>query len=124
MMSKNVVKIVQDGSYRAAQPSQVLVVEGDTIEFSAEPGDGTILVLTSETADILSPTPATVVEVSGGASVSFQILRPTGVDYRAQVLPEGSEPRPIEGFSSQDAPILTILSSDNRDVNVHTGRGL
>lgn len=123
-MSKNVVEIVQDGSFRAAQPNQVLIVAGNTIEFSAEPGGGTILVLTPETADILSPTPATVVEIAGGASVSFQFLQPQGLDYRAQVLPEGSQPLPIEGSSSQDAPILTILSSDDRDVNVHTGRGL
>jgi len=124
-MSKKVVEIVQDGSYRAAQPPQVLVVEGNTIEFSAQPGKVTLLVLTPETQSILSPTPAsTVVEIAGGAAVSFQFLSPASVDYRCQVLPEGTEPQPIESSSSQDAPILTILSSDERGTNVRTGRGL
>lgn len=124
-MSKKIVEIVQHGSYRAAQPPQVSIVEGNTIEFSAQPGQATLLVLTPETQSILSPAPAsTVVEIAGGASISFQFLSPTGVDYRCQVLPEGTEPQPIESSSSQDTPILTILSSDERGGNSRTGRGL
>src|SRR5450631_1171805 len=105
MMSKNDVEIVQDGSYRATQPSQILIVEGDTIEFSAQPGDGTLLVLTPETQEILSPTPGNVVEIAGGASVSFKFLQPASNDYRAQVLPEGEEPRTIVGSPAKDAAI-------------------
>jgi len=124
-VSKKVVEIVQDGSFRAAQPPQVPISEGDTVEFSAQPGSGTVLTLTPETQSILSPTPASpVVEIPGGASVSFQFQHPTGADYRCQVLPEGAEPQPIESSSSPDSPVLTILSSEERSANSHTGRGL
>jgi hypothetical protein len=124
-VSNKVVEIVQDGSYRAAQPPQVLIVGGNSIEFTAQPGGGTLLVLTPETRSILSPTPAsTVVEIAGGASVSFEFLSPSGVDYRCQVLPEGAEPQPIKSSSSQDVAVLTILSSEERGGDSRTGRGL
>ena len=123
-MSKTVIEIVQDGSYRAAQPHQVLIADGNTIEFTNPQSGGTLLVLTPETTTVLSPTPNSPVEIAGGASISFQFLKPTGNNYFAQVLPEGEEAFPIDGVPSQDGPILTILSSDDRDTNSHTGRGL
>jgi hypothetical protein len=123
-MSKTVVEIVQDGSYRAAQPQQVLIAEGNSIEFSNPQSGGTLLVLSPETTAVLSPTPDSPAEIAGGASVTFQFLTPTGTSYYAQVLPEGEELFPINGTPSQDGPILTILSSTERDTNSRTGRGL
>ncbi len=123
-MSKTVVEIVQDGSYRAAQPQQVLIAEGNTIQFSNQQGGGTLLVLTPETSGVLSPTPSSPLEIAGGSSVSFEFLKPSGGAYYAQVLPEGEEPYPIDGAASGDGPILTILSSTDRGTNSRTGRGL
>jgi hypothetical protein len=123
-VSKTVVEIVQDGTYRAAQPQQVLIAEGNTIQFSNQQSGGTLLVLTPETSRVLSPTPNSPVEIAGGASVSFEFLKPTGSRFYAQVLPEGEDPVPIDGPASEEGPILTILSSIDRGTDSRTGRGL
>jgi hypothetical protein len=123
-VSKTVVEIVQDGSYRAAQPQQVLIAEGNTIQFSNPQSGGTLLVLTPESSGVLSPTPNSPLEIAGGSSVSFEFLKPTGNRFYAQVLPEGEEPLPIDGAASEEGPILTILSSTDRGTNSRTGRGL
>lgn len=124
-MSKKVVEIVQDGSYRAAQPMQVMIAAGGTIEFKALPGEATLLVLTPETASILSPNPGSApIEIAGGSSVTFEFLQPTENTYCAQVLPQGTDPRPINCVGSSDGAVLTILSSDQRGGNEKTGRGI
>ncbi len=112
-MSETVVEIVQDGSYRAAQPPQVLVAEGKVIKFVNSGSAGTLLVLTPETASVLSPTPASPVTIAGGASVSYTCLQPNGSGYLAQVLSEDATPGPVHGQAA-DGPILTILSSIDR----------
>lgn len=123
-MSKTVIEIVQDGSYRAAQPQQVLIAEGNVIEFSNPQTGGTLLVLTTATAKILSPSPGSSVEIAGGSSIAFEFLKPSGSGYYAQVLPDGEEPTPIDGAASQESPVLTILSSTDRGTDSRTGRGI
>jgi hypothetical protein len=124
-VSKAVVQIVQDGSSRSAEPFQVAIVEGNTIEFHAQSVSGTILSLTPETASILSPKPATLaVQIAGGAAVSFQFLKPEGLSYCCQVLAEGAQPGPIQCPPAQDIAILTILPSHGRGPGDKTGRGL
>lgn len=124
-MSKKVVEIVQDGSYRAGQPAQISVHDGDTVEFSNDDSGGTTLVLTEQTRSILFPTPAsTTVEIGGGASASFEIKGALQNTYCCQVLPEGTSPGPITCESASSGAILSILSSDTRSADVHTGRGL
>jgi hypothetical protein len=113
-MSTTVVEIIADGKYRAAQPSQVLIVAGDTIEFSAP--EGTLLSLTAETAAILSPKPAGLeVEIAAGSSVSYVFTAPADSAYCCQVLPAGSGVYPIHCPEPGDDPVLVILSSENRD---------
>ncbi|MGA2558293.1 MAG: hypothetical protein ABSF17_01345 [Terracidiphilus sp.] len=123
-MSKTVVQIKQDGSYRAAEPFQVLIEEGDTIEFSSQGAAGTILSITGETASILSPKPSTQLVIAGGSSVAFTFLKPGNAAYCCQVLAEGSPVGPINCPPPQDDPILSILSSDARGGDSKTGRGL
>ena len=123
-MSTKIVDIVQDGSYRAAQPTQVLVAEGNSVEFRNGPGGGTELVLTPESISILSPTPDTIVHIDAGGSVSFQFKKPSVSNYCAQVLAAGTEPYPIQCGPSGDGAVLTILSSDLRGTDSRTGRGL
>jgi hypothetical protein len=124
-MSTKVVEIVQDGSYRAGQPAQVQIVEGDTIEFLNGQGGGTLLVLTPETIGILSPTPdAEAVQIAAGASVSFEFKKPSQSGYCCGVLAEGTEPGPIDCASSGDVAVLSIISSDERSTASRTGRGL
>jgi hypothetical protein len=112
-MSKTVIEIVQDGTYRAAQPPQVGVAEGNQIEFVNAGSIGTLLVLTAETESILSPKPNSSVTLAGGATVTYTFLAPTGSSYLAQVLPEGAAPGPVDGAGA-DGPVLTILPSGNR----------
>jgi hypothetical protein len=118
-MSKAVVEIVQDEEYRAAQPPEVGVAEGNEIEFVNVGSGGTLLVLTAETESILSPKPSSPVTLAGGATVTYTFLTPTGSGYLAQVLPEGVTPGPIHGEGA-DGPVLTVLPSTNRG-DVRTG---
>ena len=115
-MSTTVVEIIADGKYRAAQPSQVLVVAGDTIEFSAPEGGATLLSLTAESASVLSPRPASLqIEIAAGSSVSYEFTGPSDAPYCCQLLPAGSGVYPIHCPEPQDDPVLVILSSENRD---------
>jgi hypothetical protein len=124
-MSKKVVEIVQDGPYRAGQPAQVEIADGNSVEFKNGTDGATELVLTEETRDILSPKPSsTVVQIAAGASVSFDFKKPSQNSYCCQVLADGTEPRPITCGSSGDGAVLSILSSEDRDYASHTGRGL
>jgi hypothetical protein len=124
-MGKRVVEIVQDGSYRAGQPAQVQIVEGNSIELKNGPDGATELVLTDETRSILSPTPvSTVINIAAGASVSFEFKKPSSTAYCCQVLAGGEEPRPINCGSSDEGSTLSIFSSDDRSTASQTGRGL
>ncbi len=124
-MSQTVVEIVGDGGYRAAEPYEVLIVEGDTIEFSSQISAGTILSLTAETAGVLSPKPASPqLAIAGGASVTFTFLKPASLSYCCQVLAEGVQAVPINCPPPGDDPILTILASEARSPGDRTGRGL
>jgi hypothetical protein len=124
-MSETVVEIVGDGGYRAAEPYEVLIVEGDTVEFSSQVGAGTILSLTPETAGVLSPKPATLqVEIAAGASITFTFLKPASLPYCCQVLAEGVQAAPFTCPPPGDDPILTILASEGRGPGDKTGRGL
>ena len=120
-MSKIVVQIVQDGDYRAAQPPQVGVIEGNQIEFANEGNNGTLLVFTQATESILSPRPGSPVPIAGGSAVTYTFLAPAGSGYLAQVLPVGAELGPIHGEGA-NGPVLTILPSGNRG-DIPTGHG-
>jgi len=124
-MSKTTVKILQDGENRSAQPYEVSIVEGSTIEFSAPAGGDTLLSLTSETAVLLDPKPATLqVKIAGGSSVSYRFRKPANHSYCCQVLAAGSEAGPIQCPDAQGDAVLTILSSVSRGMGSKTGRGL
>lgn len=124
-MSKTVVAIVGDGAYRAAEPFQVLIVNGDTIEFSSQVNAETILSLSPETAGILSPKPSSLqVEIAAGTSVSFTFLQPASIPYCCQLVAEAVQPAPFNCPPPGDDPILTILSSEGRGPGSKTGRGL
>lgn len=124
-MSRKVVEIVQDGSYRAGQPAQVQVADGNSIEFKNGAGGGTDLVLTPDTRSILSPTPeSTVVRIAAGASISFDFKSPSAIVYCCQLLAEGTEPLLINCDSSIGEAELRILNSEERSLGSHTGRGL
>ena len=120
-MSTKLVQIAQSGDFRQAQPPQVFVAQGEQVEFVNAGSGGTLLVLTPETAAILSPTPTSPVTIAGGANATYTFLSPTGSGYLAQVLPEGATPGPVEGQGAA-GPVLTILPSTNRDPDNRTGR--
>ena len=120
-MSTKIVQIAQAGDFRQAQPPQVFLAEGEQIELVNAGSGGTLLVLTPETAAILSPTPISPVTMAGGATVTYTILTPTGSGYLAQVLTEGATPGPVQGRGAP-GPVLTILPSSNRDPGARTGR--
>lgn len=120
-MSTKLVQIAQSGDFRQAQPPQVFVSQGEQVEFMNAGSGGTLLVLTPETAAILSPTPTSPVTIAGGASITYTFLSPAGSGYLAQVLPEGATPGPVEGQGAA-GPVLTILPSTNRDPDNRTGR--
>lgn len=120
-MSKTVVQIVQADNYRAAQPPQVMVAAGNSIEFVNSGSGITLLVLTPETAGILSPTPTSPVTIAGNESITYTFLVPTGSGYLARVLPGGTTPWPFDPTDAAPGPILTILSSDDRNPTSHTG---
>jgi hypothetical protein len=120
-MNTKVVHIEQAGEFRQAQPPQVYVAAGEQIEFVNVGSDGTLLVLTPETASILSPTPTSPVTIAGGATVTYSFLAPEGTGYLAQVLPEDATPGPIHGQGAP-GPVLTILPSTSRDPGDRTGR--
>jgi len=119
-MNKKLVQIVQSGDFRQAQPPQVFIAEGEQVEFVYGGSGGTLLVLTPETAAILSPTPTSPVTIAGGATVTYTFLKPTGSGYLAQVLPQGATPEPIKGKGAAGT-VLTILPSTNRDPGNRTG---
>lgn len=119
-MSTKQVQIVQSGDLRQAQPPQVFVVQGEQVEFVNAGAEGSLLVLTPETAAILSPAPNSPVKIAGGSAVTFTFLAPTGSGYLAQVLPEGATPQPIQGQGSAGT-VLTILPSKNREPGDRTG---
>lgn len=120
-MSTKLVQIAQSGDFRQVQPPQVFVSQGEQVEFMNAGSGGTLLVLTPETAAILSPTPTSPVTIAGGASITYTFLSPAGSGYLAQVLPEGATPGPVEGQGAA-GPVLTILPSTNRDPDNRTGR--
>jgi hypothetical protein len=122
-VSKRVVEIIQDGLYRAGQPAQVFIHDGDTVEFKN--GDsGTTLVLTEQARSILSPTPGATVEIAVGASATFEVRGVSQSTYCCQVLAAGSSPEPINCESAGAGAILSILSSETRSADQRTGRGL
>jgi hypothetical protein len=124
-MSKTMVKILLDGENRSAQPYEVSIVEGSTIEFAAPAGGDTLLSLTPETATLLEPKPATLqVNIAGGSSVSYRFRKPANHAYCCQVLAAGSDAGPIQCPDTQGDAVLTILSSGSRSVGSKTGRGL
>ncbi len=123
-MSTKVVQIAQAGQSREAEPPQVFVAEGEQVEFVNAGSGGTLLILTPETAAILSPTPSSPVTIAGGATVTYTFLTPTGSGYLAQVLPEGATPVPIDEAGAEGS-VLTILPSSDRgtpDPGNQTGR--
>jgi len=120
-MSTKLVQIAQAGNFRQAQPPQVFVAEGEQIDFVNAGSGGTLLVLTPETAAILSPTPSSPVTIGGGATVTYTFLTPTGSGYLAQVLPEGATPGPVQGQRAAGT-VLTILPAANRGPGDRTGR--
>jgi hypothetical protein len=122
-MGTKVVQIEQAGNFRQAQPPQVFVAQGEQIQFVNAGSDGTLLVLTPETAAILSPAPSSPVTIAGGATLTYTFLAPTGSGYLAQVLPEGATPGPVQGQGA-DGTVLTILPSTNRDPGARTGRAI
>ena len=119
-MGAKVVQIAQAGDFRQAQPPQVFVAQGEQIEFANAGSGGTLLVLTPETAAILSPKPSSPVTIAGGATVTYTFLKPAGSGYLAQVLPAGATPGPVQGQGAA-GPVLTILPSTNRDPGSRTG---
>jgi hypothetical protein len=124
-MSKTTVKILQDGENRSAEPYEVSIAEGSTIEFSAPAGADTLLSLTAETAVLLDPKPDTLqVKIAGGASVSYQFRKAANHAYCCQVLAAGSDAGPIQCPDAQGDAVLTILSSGSRNLTNKTGRGL
>jgi plastocyanin len=124
-VSTKVIEIVQDGSYRAGQPAQLFIHDGDTVEFKNGDGGGTTLVLTEQTRGILSPSPAsTTIVIAAGSSVSFQIEKASQLTYCCQVLAEGEVVEPISCESAGAGAILSVLSSESRSADAHTGRGL
>ena len=120
-MSVKIVQIAQAGDFRQAQPPQVFIAQGEQVEFVNSGSGGTLLVLTPETAAILSPPPTSPVAIASGSSVTFTFLAPTGSGYLAQVLPEGATPGPVQGQGAAGT-VLTILPSTNRDPGTRTGR--
>jgi hypothetical protein len=124
-MSSAMVKILQDGENRSAQPYEVSIAEGSTIEFSAPAGADTLLSLTPETAVLLDPKPDTLqVKIAGGSSVSYRFRKPANHSYCCQVLAAGSDAGPIQCPDGQGDAVLTILSSGARSLSNKTGRGL
>ena len=124
-MSKKIVEIVQDGSYRAGQPAQLSIHDGDTVEFKNGDSGGTTLVLTGETRRVLSPIPAsTTIEIAAGSSASFEVKGVSQATYCCQVLSEGTAPMPINCESAGAGAILSVLSSETRSTDNRTGRGL
>ena len=121
-MSTTKVTIVSSHLGVKAEPSEVSIVEGDTIVFLAE--TGAAIAFTDATAALLSPSPDSVVAIDAGASLSFEFNSPDGGPYCCQVLTEGSGPRPIQCADSSDGePVLTILASlGGRDIVPQTGR--
>jgi len=120
-MSTKAVQIAQAGDFRQAQPPQVFIAQGELIEFVNGGSGGTLLVLTPETAAILSPAPNSPVAIAPGGTLTYTFLAPTGSGYLAQVLPEGATPGPVQGQGAA-GPVLTILPSTNRDPGNRTGR--
>jgi hypothetical protein len=116
-MSTKIVQIAQSGEFRQAEPPEVFVAEGEQVEFVNAGSGGTLLVLTPETAAILSPTPTSPVTIAGGATVTYTFLTPTGSGYLAQVLPEGATPAPIDEAGAP-GPVLTIFPSTDRSAPV------
>ena len=119
-MSIRQVQIAQSGNLRQAQPPQVFVAAGEQVEFVNAGSGGTLLVLTPETAAILTPAPKSPVTIAGGSSVTYTFLAPAGSGYLAQVLPEGATPEPVHGQGAAGT-VLTILPSSSRDPDVRTG---
>ena len=119
-MGIKVVHIEQAGDFRQAQPPQVYVAAGEQIEFVNVGSGGTLLVLTPETASILSPTPSSPVRIAGGTTVTYTFLAPTTTGYLAQVLPDNATPGPVHGQGAE-GPVLTILPSTSRDPGSRTG---
>ena len=122
-MSTTVVDIVQDGQYRLAQPPQVIVIAGNEVQFLNSGAAETLLVLTAETENILSPKPSSPVKLIGGESVIFRFLDPPeSGEYLAQVLPEGETSGALEGdgMDGVSGAVLTIRPSGNRG-DIHVG---
>jgi hypothetical protein len=119
-MSTKQVEIAQAENFRQAQPPQVFVAVGEQIEFVNAGSGGTLLVLTPETAAILSPAPSSPVTIAGRGTVTYTFLAPKGSGYLAQVLPAGATPEPVKGQGAE-GPVLTILPSTNRDPGNRTG---
>jgi len=121
-MSTTTVTIVSNQFGVKAEPSEVSIVEGDTIVFSAETGAS--VAFTDVTAALLSPSPDSVVAIDAGASLSFEFNAPNGGPYCCQVLTAGSGPRLIHCGDSPDGdPVLNIQAShDGRDLVPQTGR--
>ena len=121
-MSTTTVTIVSNRFEVKAEPSEVSIVEGDTIVFFAQVAAS--VAFTDATVGLLSPSPDSVVAIDAGASLSFEFNSPDGGPYCCQVLTEGSGPRAIPCADSPDGdPVLTILASaGGRDIIPQTGR--
>jgi hypothetical protein len=70
-MANTDVRITQEGDEFVPDISSVPIVAGDTVTFLADPDSDTELCMKTETAAILSPTPALTVSIPAGESTQF-----------------------------------------------------
>lgn len=104
--------------------SEVGVIEGDEIVFTAAPGVAVTLCLTEQAASILSPPPPFDVELPAGSSRSFSFKHAAPGAY-CIVLNSPGSPRPakIECSQSHAGAVLVLTPSDGDSYPIGGGDG-
>jgi len=116
-MATTQVRISSAPGCRYPDPTEVRIVEGETVEFTTNADAATTLSLSPEAAALLLPAPAALqIPIPAGGSVSYQFAAAADGTYRVQVVPAGSPcPATMRGDASAGGAVLLVLNFGDAD---------
>ena len=116
-MAIHKIDISKAGPSRIPLPVQAELAAGDTITFVAGKGADSVLCFEAHTLSILTPRPATAnVDLSGGASLSFQVGAVTPGNYCVVLQAHGwPPPTNIDPGVGGATALLKLKKADGHD---------
>jgi len=104
------VTIESSPGTRVPDPSQVLIIAGDTVTFAADDSSSSLVFFSSAAAAILSPMPVSPVMIDPGAPVTYTFLQSVTGTVCAGVAPPDVSSTDLPECTNVGNGILSILA--------------